>query len=95
MEDKIDFKFEVTAKGTAWSITIDWEVLQQYIDECPRDERLTLSGTFDDDKLGKVFFALLREIDEMRHIGGRLKKREKCKRKPWPNWHWKWPWNSE
>ncbi len=87
MNDKVDFRFEVTDEGTTWSMTIDWEILQQCIDECPRDERVVIAGTFDDDKLGKVLLELFRSVDELKRMGGRIKKQAKCKpRSPYMLW---------
>lgn len=85
MDDKVDFKYEVTDEGSTWEMTVSREMLWQALEESLAD-RITLSGTFDDDQLGKFALECFRAVKKLK---------EEHKRKPWPDWHWKWPWDSE
>lgn len=89
MDDKVDFRYEVTDEGTTWEMTLDREVLQRALAEAPLGARkITLSGTFDDDKLGKFALSFVRTIDELK----KLEEKRKCKRTHKPLWLRPWDW---
>ena len=88
MDNRVDFRYEVTDEGTTWEMTLDREVLQQALSD-PFKERITLSGTFDDDKLGKFALELVRAADKLK----KLEEKRKCERTHKPSW--RWPWSSK
>ena len=87
MDERVDFRYEVTDEGTTWEMTLDREVLHRALAEAPLGDRVTLSGTFDPDTLGKFALEFVRTINELKKL------EEKRKRTHRPSWHW--PWRKE
>ena len=76
MDERVDFRYEVTDEGTTWEMTVSREMLAKALEESLAD-RVTLSGTFDDDKLGEFALGFVRTIDELKKLEEKHKRTHK------------------